>query len=462
VTGPDISANVVTVRDCSPFPDLTREQEVWLRKLVSETKTASMLLRLGRPTDDIEQDDPLAVFDSASGKWWAGRYVGEVQFEGVTLRIEPRFGMPALMRWLSTVWGVRLVESKGSHHQQRIWLWIVVAHLWVGRLMAAAKHGLPSKRVDTVHRGHALRGRLLARKTALGRKTGDDCLMSVTRNRVVDVKIGSTLLAAFERLDRPLKEYGGSRGWLPERARTLVEELSNALGGRDRRARKRMRPTIHYSPITESYRPIVDLSLSILEHKPLLPTSAGDRKAFGIVLDVAEIWELYVAKILQTALPAFRVSHTGRSRDHFRWLLSSAIDDDKFGSLRPDIIVSDFRDRCLAIVDAKYKTTRINATNRTGVVTEDLYQLAAYLSAFGEQGSRLDGFLVYPEDELGQVIRRLAPRNPWSFFSVPNRNLWFVSIDCGAAGDAIQSERQMADLIHSAVENCATKRLQAD
>jgi 5-methylcytosine-specific restriction enzyme subunit McrC len=131
------------------------------------------------------------------------------------------------------------------------------------------------------------------------------------------------------------------------------------------------------------------------------------------------------------------------------------MDDDKFGSLRPDVIVGNFRDRCLAIVDAKYKTTRINTTNRTGVVTEDLYQLAAYLSAFGESASRLDGFLVYPEDEMGQVIQRLGPKNPWKLFSVPNRNLWFVSVDCGAAGDTIQSELQMTSLVQSAIERTA-------
>ena len=453
MTGPDNDGKVIVVRDWSPFPELAREQDIWLRKLVSGTKTGDMLLRLGHAADNAEQDDdPLATFDSASGTWWAGRYVGEVQFEGLTLRMEPRFGMPALMRWLSTVWGVRLVESKGTHQQQRIWLWLVIAHLWVGRLILAAKHGLPSKRIDTVYRGHALRGRLLTQKTALARRTSDDCLVSITRNRVTDVNIGSILLAAFERLDRALKEYGESHGWLPERARTLVEELNNALGSRYRRMPKGARPKIRYSPITESYRPIVDLSLSILEHRPLLPASSGDRKAFGIVLDVAEIWELYVAKVLQTALPAYHVSHTGRSRDHFRWLLRSSMDEDKFGSLRPDIVVSDLRDRCLAIVDAKYKTTRINATNRTGVVTEDLYQLAAYLSAFGESGSRLDGFFVYPEDELGQVIQRLAPKNPWSLFAAPQRNLWFVSVDCRVADNSAQSEHRMASLIHSAIK----------
>lgn len=453
MTAPGNSGTVVTVRDCSPFPELTRDQDIWLRKLVSETKTASMLLRLGSAPDVAEQDDdPLASFDSASGKWWAGRYVGEVQFEGMTLRMEPRFGMPALMRWLSTVWGVRLVESKGTHQQQRIWLWLVIAHLWVGRLIIAAKHGLPSRRVDTIHRGHALRGRLLAQKTALARSTGDDCLVSMTRNRVIDAKIGGILLAAFERLDRALKEYGESRSWLPERARTLVEELSNALGRRDHRIPTGGRPTIRYSPITESYRPIVDLSLSILENKPLMPASTGDRKAFGIVLDIAEIWELYVAKVLQTALPAFRVSHTGRSTHHFQWLLRSSMSDDKLGSLRPDVVVSDVRDRCLAIVDAKYKMTRINSVNRTGVMREDLYQLSAYLSAFGATNTRVDGFLVYPADEIGEVNLRLAPKNPWVLCAAPNRNLWFVSVDCGVGETATQSEHRMAGLVEAAIK----------
>jgi 5-methylcytosine-specific restriction endonuclease McrBC regulatory subunit McrC len=82
----------------------------------------------------------------------------------------------------------------------------------------------------------------------------------------------------------------------------------------------------------------------------------------------------------------------------------------------------------VAVADAKYKTTRINALNRTGVIREDLYQLAAYLSGFGDPGSRLDGFLIYPEDDSGQVATRLLPNNPWSLSSIPQRSLWFISV----------------------------------
>ena len=189
-----------------------------------------------------------------------------------------------------------------------------------------------------------------------------------------------------------------------------------------------------------------------------MAASGGDQKAFGVLLDMAEIWELHVAKLLQIVLSGLRVSHTGRTTEHFRWLLRSAADGEPFGSLRPDIIIADHQERCLAIADAKYKTNRINSGNRTGVVTDDLYQLAAYLSGFGDPASRLDGFLIYPADDAGQVARRLSPKNPWTVSSAPQRNLWFISTDCGSGTDAQtlnDSERLMASVIYRAITDRA-------
>ena len=68
---------------------------------------------------------------------------------------------------------------QGRYEQQRIWLWLVIAHLWAGRLVAGAKHGLPYRRVDFVYSGRALRGKLLTKETALARAAGEDRLVSL-------------------------------------------------------------------------------------------------------------------------------------------------------------------------------------------------------------------------------------------------------------------------------------------
>ena len=449
--------SLVVARDCSPIRISGREEDEWLRRLARAAKPAELLLHIGKG-GDAKDEEPIASFDSTSGTWWAGRYIGEVQFEGRTLRLEPRFGMPALMRWLATIWGVRVIDSKGRFEQQRIWLWLVIAHLWAGQLIAAAKHGLPHRRIDSVHSGRALRGRLLTRETALSRAARDDRLVSLTRIRVVDPVIGGILLAAFERLTAALGANGTADYWLPDRAKTVIDDLRAALGSRASLQAKLGHAEVRYSPMTETYRSVVDLSLSILARQPRVAAAGGETKVFGVLLDMAEIWELYIAKLLQIGVPGLHVRHTGRVSHHFRWLLYSTDGTDTFGSLRPDILFLDHRDRCLAIADAKYKTTRINADNRTGVIREDLYQLTAYLAGFVEPPSRLDAFLIYPSDGDGQVARHLLPKNPWKVASAPEQNLWFLTVNCEADASVTalsEAEQAAIQLIRSAIGQTA-------
>jgi 5-methylcytosine-specific restriction enzyme subunit McrC len=440
----------IIARDCSLFRPLDRDDDDWLRRLVAAVKPVELLLPISEGGDD---DEPVAIFDSAAGLWRAGRFVGEISFNGGTLRIEPRFGMPALTRWLGTIWGVRLVESKGVLRERRFWLWLVIAHLWAGRLIAAAKHGLPYRRMDAIHKGRALRGKLLARETALARAVGDDRLVSLTRARIVDPTIGGILLAAFDRLLDALGGRGERAAWLPDRGKAIIDDLHAVLGSRAGKETVRRCSTLRYTPITEGYRSAVDLSLSILTQRPRAPATGGEAKAYGILLDMAEIWELYVAKLLHIGLPGWRVAHTGRTKMHFRWLLTGA-GGETFGSLRPDILILDTRDRCLGIADAKYKTTRFNASNTTGVLREDLYQLAAYLSGFGEPDKQLDGFLIYPDDPEGQVVRRLYPKSPWKMTSASRRNLWFLAADGGVDADMpsmTESERIIVSTVRTAI-----------
>jgi 5-methylcytosine-specific restriction enzyme subunit McrC len=368
--------STIAGRDCSPFGNLSRADEDRLQRLVSATNAPDLLLRFDRRMPSAD-DEPVAFADPLTGAWYAGRYIGEVHYDGLSLRIEPRFGMPVLMRWLATIWNIRFVETKGTYQSERIWLWHIIAHLWASRLMSAAKHGLPTRRTDIVHLGRSLRGRLLVRQTALARGDGSDTLASMTRNRAVDATLGQILLAAFDRLQRALKDQFAGPNWLPERGHSLIGELRCALGVTQEFEAQR-NPIIRYTPMTETYRSVIEFSLSILANRPLARPSQGTRTAFGVLMDMAEIWELYVAAVLRTGLREFGVTHTGRSNENFQWLLRSARDGGQFGSLRPDVLISGRDGRRVAIADAKYKTTRSLNSNRAGIATEDLYQLAAY------------------------------------------------------------------------------------
>ena len=380
--------------------------------------------------------------------------MGELQFESGILRIEPRFGMLSLLRWLGEIWGVRLLDGGGASKEQGLWLWMIIAHLWSGKLSAAAKHGLPYRRIDAIHKGPALRGKLLPVQTALVRSIRDDHLVSKARVRVVDRLIGEIILLAAQHLNRALGMKGQHASWLPERGREILEELRSFLGThRDERAVPKAH-AIRYTPITEGYRHLVELSVSIIARHPHAPGSNASAKSHGVLLDMAEIWELYVAKILQTSLPNLRVLHTGRTRSNFQWLLTSG-SGSVLQSLRPDIVIFGNHDRCLAIVDAKYKNTRSNNNNVNGVLREDLYQLSAYLSGFGSPECRLEGMLIYPEDVDGQVTSVLSSDNPWRLTSSQNRYLSFMSVDSNDAAlgpNLSKSEQAMISKIEARLD----------
>ena len=445
-----LSERLITARDCSLLPLLGRDDEEWIRRLIQATDVSSCLLPVGASTSE---DEPVAVYESITGRWRAGRYVGELQFEDGILRIEPRFGMPSLLRWLGEIWGVKLLDGGGVLKKQSLWLWVTIAHLWSGRLITAGKHGLPHHRSSSIHKGPALRGKLLPVQTSLLRALRDDHLVSRTRVRVVDRLIGEITLLASQHLNRALGVKGPRPNWLPERGREILDELRSALGPHCDGGAAHKVHAIRYTPITESYRPLVDLSLSILARIPRAPEVDGKAKSHGLLLDMAEIWELYIAKILQEGLSGLRVVHTGRSNLNFQWLLTSE-KGSVLQSLRPDILIYGDRDRCVAIADAKYKNTRSNRENVNGVSREDLYQLSAYFSGFGNTTERIDGFLIYPEDVVGQVTSGLSLGNPWRVTSGHDRHLWFMSVngnDAPAGAALSQSEKAMVSEIEMAL-----------
>jgi 5-methylcytosine-specific restriction enzyme subunit McrC len=142
---------------------------------------------------------------------------------------------------------------------------------------------------------------------------------------------------------------------------------------------------VRYTPITESYREVVELSRAIARKQPSSSATGGANDVLGVLIDMAEIWELYVYHLLRSALRGVEVIHAGRDLSTNNCLLRSDQTGERLGNLKPDILIFALQtNRLLAILDAKYKTTTQTPERPHGVQREDLYQLAAYLSAYGQ------------------------------------------------------------------------------
>ena len=73
-----------------------------------------------------------------------------------------------------------------------------------------------------------------------------------------------------------------------------------------------------------------------------MSSADGTAEVYGVLLDMAEIWELYLYHLIRDGLPEVEVLHTGRSPDAVFWLLNGR-GTDHIGAMKPDILVSSRR-----------------------------------------------------------------------------------------------------------------------
>jgi 5-methylcytosine-specific restriction enzyme subunit McrC len=405
---------ILTGRDCSrlePSPD--EDDREWLHLLAKAVRAENHLVTFDEARDDPDE----VVHCERDGSWFCGRYIGTLAFEGRRLTIEPRFGIATLGHWLEIALDLRFTDTAGEVSPHEAFLPQLLARLWGNAIVRAARHGLPGLRVDVEHHGLVARGRLNVRGTIHQRERGTPGLVSVHRERSLDNAIAHAIVAAGATLTRRLGVVA-MRRLLPERARDVLL----ALGGVN--LEKRVPEpaeiaAIRYTPITASYRGLVRLSTTIARNQGLLSEASPDGTASGILVDVAEIWELYVLECLRRAHPAAKVMHGTRELDSAGHLLHNMVGE-RLGRLLPDAVVTAPTETFIA--DAKYKSLHPTMAHPAGPAREDLYQMRAYLSHWS--GTRF-GMLVYPKEPDGTTPAVLA-RAPWFFDD--NRELRFVTL----------------------------------
>lgn len=397
--------HVLTVRDCSPFGDLQPADVEWLRRLQRQLTGDDHVVRL----HDAASEDPEPVIQcDAEGRWRAGRYVGSLTFEGRRLDIEPRFPFEVLLRWIDAAFDFVALPNAAQLRRAEAFVPWLLAIMWAKRLDDACRHGLPSLRVDASHEGLYARGRIDVRRTAALQITRPANIASRSPARTLDNDIVRTLICA----EHVLRSATRSDLWQTRRVRDLCAQMHGAVGGRPKLPSLADLARVRYTPIRLPFRPLVDLSHGIARRRGFLSANVSGN-AEGILLDVAELWELFLVGCVRAAFPGFEVRHGTRvcRGDAVHLLRSQARPEIGLGRLLPDIVVADGGGP-VALLDAKYKRLAWAPDRPDGVDRGDKYQLAAYLSRLSD-GQRTIGALLYPSAPGDPPGARAEIDGPW-------------------------------------------------
>lgn len=399
----------LVARDCSPFePQPTAAEAVWLRRLTTNVHATDFVVPVSGGRDE---DEPL-VYCAWDGTWWAGRYVGSLSFEGHTLTIEPRLGLATLRNWLLEATSVVLTDSPGKLREDDSFIAQLLASVWAHGFVEAARHGLPALRRDVTTKGSTIRGRLDIPASLRLIAAGGAQVISLRSERSLDHAASDAIVAAYQVLRRWLGVP--DEKWMPARAKELIPHLMSITGARPRVPTKAELDRIRYTPITASFAPIAELSRQIANRRGLTTDVGANGETKGVLLDVAELWEMYVLSVLRKAVTPMTVTHGTREKGATKKLLHSKVTGQGLGTLIPDAILHN-GNAVRGVVDAKYKSLHPYEGSPNGPQREDLYQMAAYLGRFRSAAENQTlGVLAYPLDPRRPSTPYAELNSPWS------------------------------------------------
>lgn len=392
----DVPVDRFTISDLTPDRFWERQptalEQHWLAEIAG-LSPEPFVLRAQLQGDHEPAIEPILSRDVEG--WRANRYIGEIRHNGRTLAIRPRLGIETITGWISTILNVQVLPRTATDSKDTSSVVTqLLAALWRASVLTAGQHALPRTRQNAVSDGMSVHGRLDVAGTARRRAGGHRELVSTQVVRSYNNAPASAVVLADRYFDQRL---AGSR-WRGSRLDEHMAVLRTATGSRPKVPTLHEIRTARYSPITVKWRRAAELSWQILKADPLGVT-ADDESTHGVLIDVAELWELFV---LHCAGLATDHSVTHGTTEHVSGHLArSTVDPGRtMGKLYPDILIGD--SPVTALLDAKYK--RLGGMR--GVDRGDLYQLHAYASSFEAPIAAL----VYPEtDSEPPMEERISP-----------------------------------------------------
>lgn len=392
----------VVFQDLSPRTSTDASEEQWLGRLADHLEDHDHVLRLTGASRVDDEDDP-ALRRGADGNWWAGRFIGELRFEDRELHIEPRLGIDVVGAWLAHALNLTVIPKAATTTSRGPLIVQLLDRVWSAAVADAARHGGPRLRRASHHNDLFIRGRLDAPATIRHRIGRRPLVATIRTERNLDNPVARVLVLA----DRALRSLLPVRPtWRPILTGEVLSQVRAVVGSQPELPEMIDMQRVRYTPITRRFESVARLSYEIARRRGHL-SSATSAAAAGVLIDVAELWELFLVHCARRAVGPTRVEHGTSKRDSAYLLHSISKPNTQLGRLKPDILIRDGAGNLIAVVDAKYKRLRSWRGSPSGVDRGDLYQLASYLSGHDVPL----GALAYPPHDSDWAAANLD--GPW-------------------------------------------------
>jgi 5-methylcytosine-specific restriction endonuclease McrBC regulatory subunit McrC len=344
------------------------------RRRFFETDEERLILKL-YSKEKLEQEKEYIV--------QTGLYAGMLFYKGCKINITTKYGDAFLKRMLNFVLDIFVdnEQVKAKKDETKNQFLFIIAYLFIQTLEKTAVLGLPQHYQKHQERSHKVRGSInfndfLKRDIPFQGK-----LTSTFRERMYIQEIVDVLYLALRKLE---SVFGKE---IHSRLLGLNQLLKQQYSGRFASYQTIQKAKAHQSlnnPMYSGFKKVLEYAEIILLDKDLMPDNEKQQMATtGYLFDMAELYELYLEKLLSRNFPDWSVSGQEEIPTYQQQFYTR--------SMYPDLVMKHMVTGKVVVFDTKFK--KMEMQNKD-VDRADLHQIHSYSGYFKNQ--LLASGLIYP------------------------------------------------------------------
>jgi 5-methylcytosine-specific restriction endonuclease McrBC regulatory subunit McrC len=312
-----------------------------------------------------------------------GLYAGVLFYKGYKINITTKYGDAFLKRMLNFVNDIYVdnEQVKAKKDETENQFLFIIAYLFIQSLEKAAVLGLPQQYKKHQERSHKVRGSIdfndfLKRDIPFQGK-----LTSNFRERMYVQEIIDVLYLALRKLERIFGKE------IHSRLLGLNQLLKQHYSGRFVSYQTIQKAKVHQSinnPMYSRFKKVLEYAEIILLDKDLMPENERQQLATtGYLFDIAELYELYLEKLLSKNFPEWSVS----GQEEIPLYQQQFYKRPMF----PDLVMKHRESGKVVVFDAKFK--KMEMQNKD-VDRADLHQIHSYSGYY--RNDLIASGLIYP------------------------------------------------------------------
>jgi len=328
---------------------------------------------------------------------YIGFYSTIINGKTIDIIIKPRFGNESgiFNYLLSYAYGVYLPKGTSSSKNEKtdnLWLLAILYKATFNK--AITKSQIPKEYKKMQKNLHTFKGQLHISKHIEENLFDKSKFYCTYRKLTMDVTINQTIRYVY----KLLKQKGFSSLF---KDMGEYDQMLQSFGVQDKKIRLNDIQNIKYTKLNIYYKKLMELATLLLKNSSKSSDmNATNNESFAYFLDMAQLWEDYLLKVLQKNLPEYYIYSPNDKG-------GVALFEDGSRTIRPDIIIEKDGE-VIAILDAKYKFYKqIGRIEKYGIGRDDLYQMTTYLYHYGKNDKEIVGLFISPVADIENNSKKL-------------------------------------------------------